>query len=76
MKDGWTYGVEAGTGIPGASRRLRLWQFPATGFPFYPGRRNDPWRISRYLMPGAAWNDVFITMTGGEEVTNCPGTWV
>lgn len=65
MKDGWTYAVNAGTGAPGPASVH--WQFPATGFPFSTGDgtlHGD----TRYLVPGAAWNEVFITMTGGENV--------
>ncbi len=65
MKDGWSYGVDAGSGTPGpASVR---WQFPPTGT-FSPGD-GTVHGDSRYLVPGAAWRDVFLTMTGGENVT-------
>jgi outer membrane protein assembly factor BamB len=62
MKDGWSYAARAQSGV-------LLWQFPPTHYPFTPGdgtngRHND----TRYLIPGAAWNDVFITTTGGEIV--------
>ncbi len=67
MKDGWTYGVEAGT--PYAPH----WQFPPTGSP--PDYKFDPaWGHahgdSRYLVPGAAWDGVFLTQTGGEDIIN------
>jgi len=61
MKDGWSYAVAADGGA------LSL-QYPATGFPFTPGDgtfHGD----SRYLVPGAAWGDVFITMMGGQNVS-------
>ena len=65
MKDGWTWAANAASGTaPAASVR---WRFPAIG-PFTPGdgtRHGD----SRYLVPGAAWKDVFITMDGGELLT-------
>jgi outer membrane protein assembly factor BamB len=65
MKDGWTWAAVANAGgAPAAGVR---WRFPAIG-PFTPGdgtRHGD----SRYLVPGAAWKDVFITMAGGEGLT-------
>ncbi len=65
MKDGWVWAANATSGTaPNASIR---WRFPAIG-PFTPGdgtRHGD----SRYLVPGAAWKDVFITMAGGELLT-------
>jgi len=66
MKDGWNYAVNAGDGTP-APPSVR-WQFPPTGFPFNPGDGTSHGDI-RYLRPGAAWKDVFITMTGGLNVT-------
>jgi outer membrane protein assembly factor BamB len=66
MKDGWTYAVNAGTGVPGPPSVA--WQFPPTGFPFTPGEGTTHGDI-RYLRPGAAWEDVFVTMTGGYAVT-------
>jgi len=71
MKDGWAYAVEAGSGTPGAAS-VR-WQFPPTGFPFAPGD-GTVHGDSRYLVPGAAWEDVFITMTGG-EIVNTDVDW-
>jgi outer membrane protein assembly factor BamB len=66
MKDGWSYAAAAGSGsAPTPNVR---WQFPWTGWPFTPGdgtRHGD----SRYLVPGAAWKDVSITMAGGELLT-------
>jgi outer membrane protein assembly factor BamB len=65
MKDGWTWAASAASAAaPGASVR---WRFPALG-PFAVGdgtRHGD----SPYLTPGAAWKDVFITMAGGEFLT-------
>jgi outer membrane protein assembly factor BamB len=66
MKDGWTYAVAAGGSAP-AAPAVR-WQHPATGFPFTPGDHTSH-GDTRYVRPGAAWNNVFITMTGGENVT-------
>lgn len=69
QKDGWTWAVNAGSGTPGpASVR---WAFP-TG-PWVPGgftaadgtSHND----TRYLRPGAVWDDVYIVQTGGLNVT-------
>jgi outer membrane protein assembly factor BamB len=70
MKDGWTYAVRAGTGSAGPPS-VR-WQFPPTGFPFTPGD-GTAHGDTRYLRPGAAWGDVFITMTGGLNVTTNVG---
>jgi outer membrane protein assembly factor BamB len=66
MKDGWTYAAEPGGGKAGPPS-VR-WQFPPTGFPFTPGDGTTH-GDSRYLVPGAAWRDVFFTMTAGENVT-------
>jgi hypothetical protein len=66
MKDGWTYAVASGGSAPAAP--AVQWQFPPTGFPFTPGDHTSH-GDTRYLRPGAAWNNVFITMTGGENVT-------
>ena len=66
MKDGWTYAVTAGGTSPSAPGVL--WQYPATGFPFTPGDGTTH-GDTRYLRPGAGWNNTFITMTGGEIVT-------
>ena len=66
MKDGWSYAANAASpGAPAASLR---WQFPPTGF-FSPGD-GTAHGDTRYLVPGAAWNDVFFTMTGGENVVS------
>ncbi len=74
MKDGWAYGVDAGSGRPGTAP-VR-WQFPPTGtfdpattnF-FSPGDGTNHGDI-RYLVPGAAQRNNYVTMTGGEEVTD------
>ncbi|HZP85689.1 MAG TPA: PQQ-binding-like beta-propeller repeat protein [Burkholderiales bacterium] len=60
QKDGWSYAVRT------AGNASARWQFPPTGFPFAttPPDHGD----TRYLVPGAAWNDTFITMTGGYPV--------
>jgi outer membrane protein assembly factor BamB len=72
MKDGWTYAVEAGSGpMPAPAVR---WQFPPTGLPFAPGD-GTVHGDSRYLRPGAAWGDVFITTGGGWEVTTATGLY-
>ncbi|MGH7122662.1 MAG: PQQ-binding-like beta-propeller repeat protein [Acetobacteraceae bacterium] len=62
QKDGWSYAVNAGNGVPGAPS-LR-WQFPPTGVPTPKGV--DGHGDTDYKRPGAAWNDVFIVTTGGE----------
>lgn len=66
QKDGWSYAVLIGGASPAAPSVL--WQFPSTGFPFTTGDGTTH-GDSRYLRPGAAWGDVFITETGGESVT-------
>jgi len=60
MKDGWSYSVVSGGGALG-------WQFPPTGQPFT-AADGTVHGDSRYLMPGAGWESVFITMMGGENV--------
>jgi len=67
MKDGWSYAVRAAPG-PGTAANV-LWQFPATGFPFSSGD-GTVHGDSRYLVPGAAWSSVFITMDGGEQIVD------
>jgi len=62
QKDGWSYAARSnstGGGTPGMR-----WQFPPTGFPFTSGVHGD----TRYLVPGGAWKDTFITMTGGHAI--------
>jgi outer membrane protein assembly factor BamB len=66
QKDGWSYAIDAGDGTSGPPS-VR-WQFPATGFPFTPAD-GTVHGDTRYMRPGAAWGDVFITRTGGENVT-------
>src|SRR5437868_10573602 len=62
QKDGWAYALNADASVSGAPN-VR-WQFPPTGYPFtgYTHASDD------YKHPGAAWNDVFIAMTGGESL--------
>jgi hypothetical protein len=59
QKDGWSYSAASGPGSGGAP--AVRWQFPPTGIPFTSGTHGD----TRYLIPGAGWNDTFITTTGG-----------
>lgn len=66
MKDGWTHTLNTGNGTPGAASPR--WVFPPAALPFSPGDGTTHGDI-RYLRPGAAWGDVYITMTGGENVT-------
>jgi outer membrane protein assembly factor BamB len=69
QKDGWTWAVNEGSATPGPPSVK--WAFP-TG-PWYPAGfttadgtvHND----TRYLRPGAAWDDVYIVQTGGIPVT-------
>lgn len=69
QKDGWTWAVNVGDGTPGpASVR---WAFPTGpwvthGFTPTDGTSHGD---TRYLRPGAAWDDVYITQTGGLNVT-------
>ncbi len=63
MKDGWTYAVNTETGAC-------LWKFPpvptaACSFTSADGTVHGD---IRYLRAGAAWQDVFVTMTGGVTV--------
>jgi outer membrane protein assembly factor BamB len=60
MKDGWSYAANAGG--PGAR-----WQFPPTGIPFHAGD-GTVHGDTRYQFPGAAWDDIFIAMVGGENI--------
>lgn len=62
QKDGWAYAVNADAKQPGTPD-VR-WQFPPTGYPFHGYAHGN----ADYKHPGAAWNDVFILMTGGESV--------
>jgi len=66
MKDGWTHAVNAGDGTLGLPSAQ--WVFPPATIPFTPGDGTTHGDI-RYLRPGAAWGDVYITMTGGLNVT-------
>jgi outer membrane protein assembly factor BamB len=61
QKDGWSYALNAD------NRRVR-WQFPPTGFG--PTFRDAVHGDDDYRRPGAAWNDVFIVRTGGENLGN------
>ena len=64
MKDGWTYAVNNATGAC-------LWKFPpvpTSACSFSPTDGTVHGDI-RYLRPGAAWQDVFVTMNGGVTVT-------
>lgn len=69
MKDGWTYAVKTDTGAC-------FWKFPpvptsACSFSPADGTMHGD---NRYLRPGAAWKDVYVTMTGGTTVvTNVTG---
>lgn len=66
QKDGWSYAASAASAsAPAPSVR---WQFPATGWPFTPAD-GTVHGDTRYLIPGAIWNDVFLTTTGGEAAT-------
>lgn len=67
QKDGWSYAIDAERG-PSCPLTGNSWQFPPTtmGCPF-----TDPTQKhgdDDYRRPGAAWNDVFIVRTGGENL--------
>jgi outer membrane protein assembly factor BamB len=62
QKDGWSYAARSdstGGGLPTVR-----WQFPPTGIPFTSGDHGD----TRYIKPGAGWNDTYITTDGGFEL--------
>ena len=65
MKDGWSYAVRPGDGTPGAAPVE--WQFPNNTIPFTSGD-GTVHGDTRYLRPGAAWESVFITTSGGLRV--------
>ncbi len=68
MKDGWSYAGSLST-IP----MSLSWQYPNTGYPFTVGDPLDHGDI-RYHRAGAAWNDLYFTMTGGEVVVDVAAT--
>ena len=57
MKDGWAYA--ASVTAPNAPNASVRWQFPSTGFPFAPGD-GTVHAETRYLIPGAVWQQVFL----------------
>lgn len=61
MKDGWTHAIAAATGA-------RRWTFPAAAIPFSSGD-GTVHGDTRFMRAGAAWRDVFVTMTGGLTVS-------
>jgi len=63
MKDGWSYAGNLG---PPLSFR---WQFPYVSYPFPSNDPNDHGDI-RYHRAGAGWNDLYITMAGGEDIVD------
>jgi outer membrane protein assembly factor BamB len=70
QKDGWSYAIDADQSGTSPSCPLggHSWQFPPTtkGCLF-----TDPNQVhgdDDYRRPGAAWNDVFIVRTGGENL--------
>lgn len=67
MKDGWSYAVRPGDGTPGAAPVE--WQFPNNTIPFTSGD-GTVHGDTRYLRPGATWESVFITTSGGLRVTS------
>jgi hypothetical protein len=81
QKDGYSYAVNPGNGVPGLPSVA--WQFPPDGVPFQSNRisistpAGNVYSADKngfvhgdndYRRPGAAWNDVFIVRTGGESV--------
>lgn len=68
QKDGWTWAVNSGNGTPGPPSAR--WAFPTgswfpNGFTVGDGTTHGD---TRYLRPGAAWDDVYIVQTGGLPV--------
>jgi outer membrane protein assembly factor BamB len=68
-KDGWTWALNTGDGTPGPASVQ--WAFPpgpwsTSGFNMGDGTTHGD---TRYLRPGAAWDDVYIVQTGGLNVT-------
>jgi outer membrane protein assembly factor BamB len=63
MKDGWAYAGNLGP--PLAFR----WQFPNVAYPF-PGNDPNDHDDIRYHRAGAAWNDLYIGMVGGEDIVD------
>jgi outer membrane protein assembly factor BamB len=61
MKDGWSYGGNMG---PPLDFR---WQYPPVAYPFPTTDKNHHDDI-RYHRAGASWNDLYFTMTGGEDI--------
>ena len=68
MKDGWSY-----AGSLSATAMSLRWQYPNTGYPFTVGDPLDHGDI-RYHRAGAAWNDLYFTMTAGEAVVDIAAT--
>ncbi|HZD53301.1 MAG TPA: PQQ-binding-like beta-propeller repeat protein [Woeseiaceae bacterium] len=68
MKDGWSY-----AGSLSATAMSLFWQYPNTGYPFTFGDPLDHGDI-RYHRAGAAWRDLYFTMTGGEVVVDVAAT--
>jgi len=77
-KDGWSYAIDAqqAQATPSCPLSGHSWQFPPTtkGCQFPPNTcpaSQDQGQAQHgdddYRRPGAAWNDVFIAMTGGES---------
>jgi outer membrane protein assembly factor BamB len=66
MKDGWTHALNAGTAVPGPSSRR--WSFPPATIPFS-AADGTVHGDSRYMRSGAAWDDVYVTMNGGLNLT-------
>jgi outer membrane protein assembly factor BamB len=69
-KDGWTWALNAGTATPGPASVQ--WAFPpgpwtTAGFNPADGTYHGD---TRYLRPGAVWDDVYITQTGGYPVVS------
>ncbi len=69
QKDGWTWAVNEGSSSPGPASVK--WAFPSgpwasSGFNSNDGTAHND---TRYLRPGAAWDDVYIVQTGGIPVT-------
>jgi outer membrane protein assembly factor BamB len=60
MKDGWAHAIDTASGT-------RRWTFPTATIPFT-AADGTIHGDSRFMRAGAAWGDVFVTMTGGLTV--------
>jgi hypothetical protein len=67
QKDGWSYAIDANQG-PSCALGGNSWQFPPTTGGCQFTDHSQVHGDDDYRRPGAAWNDVFIVRTGGENL--------